>query len=483
MAGGVFVLLALLGALYKPNERRRLRSAVTLMVAWGISSGVWWAPFVSYGLRDTCQLVSTVLLALAATRSAWLLVVDRGLRGGSTLGISQLSSDLIQAALYIVVSIAAARGAGADARSLATTGGLVTAGLTFSLQATLGDLVAGLLLQGQAPFKVGDWIRYDDIPAHTGKVREINWRATTVVTLDQVEITVPNSVLAKALITNLNEPSPVMRRLVPFTVGYEHAPDAVIRMAIEALASADGVLASPPPICLVVELADAGIEYSLRFFIDDAARRDTIDSIARSRLWYAFRRAGIEFVFPRTDIAIVDDGASRAARDQGEHDRRREAFERVDFLGPLGVEGRERLARAARTQLYSPAETIVHEGERSTEFYIVAEGQLAVLTDRGRAEVARLSPGAFFGEMALLTGEPRAATVRALEHCVLCVVDKKTFETVVGGHTGLIEQISHILAERQGEIARKRGEIDATGAQQALRESTLLERMKRFFGG
>lgn len=482
-AAGVLVLIAVLAWIYGPARRRRVRVAFMLMLGWAAGVIVWLMPFLAVGLRDTCELVALVCLALAAVRAVWLLVVDIGLKGGEALGVSQISRDIVQATIYIVTAIAAARAAGADAQSVATTGGLVTAGLTFSLQQTLGDLVAGLLLQAQAPFKVGDWIAYSDNPRQIGRVAEINWRATKVVTNDQIEVTVPNSLLGRAQIVNFVEPSPVMRRMFRFEVGYQHPPRVVQQAALAAARDVEGVRASPQPVCWLIEFAGSAIAYHLVFFIDDVERREPIDSDVRVRLWYALRRAGIEFQFPRQELSLIDDAAARLEQERVEHARRLEVFDAIDVLAPLSREERARLAKTARTQLFVAGEPIVREGERSTEMFVIEQGEAVVVADRGRREIARLGPRDFFGEMALLTGEARTATVRAATDCVACVIDKPTLEAVLAGHPGLLGEISHVVAERQRENARRRGEPDETRDQQALRESSLLAMMKRFFAG
>lgn len=484
MAAAVFVLILLLGVLLRREQRRKLRAPFALMLSWAVATIFWGIPYFGYAVRDWCELISLVTLSLAAVRVGWLLVVDWGLQQGSALGISQITRDLVQSALYIVTAIAAARAAGADATAIATTGGLVTAGLTFSLQQTLSDLVAGILLQAQAPFKVGDWISYDGNSNIVGRVGEINWRATKVVTNDGVEVTIPNSVLARAAIVNYHEPTIASRRSVYFDVGYQHPPRMVQKLALEAIRGADGVLDSPPPSCLVADFAASGVRYWLRYFIKDMEVRDVIDSGVRVRLWYALRRARVDFVFPRMDLSFVGTSESeRTEAEQRERQRRVHAFEKIDFLSPLTASERAELASRAKTHLFARGETIVREGERTTEFYIVAEGELSVCTEAARGEIARLSAGDFFGEMALLTGEPRNATVRAVDDCVLYVIDKPTFQTVIAGHKDLLEKVSKIVAERQAEMARRRGQPDETNEQRALREASLLTRMRRFFGG
>jgi CRP-like cAMP-binding protein len=192
----------------------------------------------------------------------------------------------------------------------------------------------------------------------------------------------------------------------------------------------------------------------------------------------------VDFQFPRLDVSMLSAAdADRWAQEQLETQQRVQAFERIDFLAPLTPEERELLASRARTQLYAAGETVVREGDASTEFYIVARGRLSVSTESARREIAQLSAGQFFGEMALLMGEPRSATVRAVDDCELYVIDKPTFQQAIAGHKDLFEQISKIVAERQAQMARRRGEADETSEQLALRESSLLTRMRRFFGG
>jgi CRP-like cAMP-binding protein len=222
--------------------------------------------------------------------------------------------------------------------------------------------------------------------------------------------------------------------------------------------------------------ADSGINYALRFFITDATERERIEGLVRTRLWHAFARSGISFPFPvrvleqRTTVDPAT--ALRAAAEE-----RVRALSAVDFLTPLGSEALERLAHQISMAVFAPGETVVKEGEPGSTMFVVESGELRVLL--GEAEVASLGRGAFFGEMSLLTGEPRRASVRAATGCRLFVIDHDSFKSVLSQNPEVARAISEKVAERAAISARK---SDAAGPAVPVSSTDLFERIRRFFG-
>ena len=189
----------------------------------------------------------TVLLFASLGRSLVLLVLDVILGRRMHRPPPRIVRDLAQGLVWIVVVLVTMRMAGVEPGSLLTTSALLTAAIALSLQETLGNLMAGLSVQVQRPFDVGDWIAFDSDQKHIGRVIEINWRATKVITLDEVEVTVPNGTLAKASIVNYTKPTPVSRRsLYVYTPG-DVPPHVVQRAILEALPGSFGVAPSPRP--------------------------------------------------------------------------------------------------------------------------------------------------------------------------------------------------------------------------------------------
>src|SRR5690606_4204865 len=173
------------------------------------------------------------------------------------------------------------RQAGAQLDALLTTSALLTAVIGLSLQDTLGNLFAGLSIQAQNPFEVGDWIQYGEDERTLGRVIEINWRATKVLTLDAVEVVIPNGQLARAPIRNFTRPTSISRRSIPVVVPFHVSPHRVHTVLLGALRQVEGVLSDPPPAILTSGFEERGIRYRVVFFIGDFARREQIDSLVR----------------------------------------------------------------------------------------------------------------------------------------------------------------------------------------------------------
>jgi small-conductance mechanosensitive channel/CRP-like cAMP-binding protein len=429
-------------------------------------------------------LVSVVLLFASIGRSAVLLGLDVVLGSRLARPLPRIFRDIIQGAVYIVLFLVALRTAGVEPGSILTTSALLTAAIALSLQETLGNLVAGLAIQAQRPFDVDDWIQFDGEQKHIGKVLEINWRATKLLTLDDVEVVVPNATLAKAPITNFTKPTRASRRSLYVQVPAEIPPHAVRSAVMLGLPGALGVLASPAPSVVLNAFVDGNIEYWIRYWTEDFHMRDAVDSAARERVWYSFARANIPVAAPNRSVTLEEVSVETRARDENMRTKgRAEALAKVDFLRVLSEEQRHRLAEASRIHVYGPGERIVIEGEATTEMFIVKRGTVSILRgkDGSPAHVATLGPGEFFGEMALMTGELRNATVRAEMPTKLISVDHAAIKTVLEEAPELATLISRVISERQAEHAAK-----SIGKQEAAsvveeQSSQLVGRIKKFF--
>jgi small-conductance mechanosensitive channel len=202
---GLIVALALaaFAALVLPaHERKYLRLPLLFAaIAFVCLLGRALIPDGAPGAR-ALGLIGLFLLLASSGRSGFLLIVHAVLARRLAFPLPKIVQDIIQIAIYLAVALITLRAAGVEPGSLLATSALLTAVVGLSLQDTLGNLFAGLAIQAQRPFEIGDWIQFDDKVDHIGRVVEINWRATRIITLDLIEIIVPNGVLAKAPIQN-----------------------------------------------------------------------------------------------------------------------------------------------------------------------------------------------------------------------------------------------------------------------------------------
>ena len=480
------VLIVLLGLLLPPEARRSLRQPILFVALHLGLRGLLGVIPADASSRRVLSFGALAFILAAIGRASVLLVLDVVLGRRLARPLPKIVSDITLGVVYTAILLTALREAGVEPGSILTTSALLTAAVALSLQETLGNVVAGLAIQVQRPFDVDDWIQFDAEPKHIGRVLEINWRATKVMTLDQVEVVVPNATLAKAAITNFTKPTVTSRRSLYVQVPAEIAPLDVQRAILRALPGSFGLLALPTPSVVTNAFVDGNVEYWIRFFTDEFDKRDIVDGSARDRIWYALSRQGIRIAAPTRAVAMREISSESLAREEASRaSGREELLGHVDFLGALSDEQRRTLAAKSTLRLYANGETVVAQGDAGAEMFIVQGGEVVVVRERGGGqgdlELARLGTGKFFGEMALMAGEGRTATVRASTPCSLLVIDHDALRSVLESAPHLVEHISRVIAERQAAGS----EADASSAGATVgaeeRSSLLLGRIRRFF--
>ncbi|MFO0550633.1 MAG: mechanosensitive ion channel [Polyangiaceae bacterium] len=486
---GLVIALALIGAaaLLGPlDERKHLRQPLGFLIAHAVFRALELLLEDGSTLQRIASVLSFALLLASIGRASVLLIIDVILGRRLDRKLPTIIRDIVQGIVYFVLALAVLRHMGLEPGQLLTTSALLTAVVGLSLQETLGNLIAGLSVQVQRPFNVGDWVQFDADPKNIGRVKEVNWRATTLVTLDQIELIVPNGLLAKSALKNFTRPTKVVRRSVLLQLGYEVPPRRAHQVILEAASDTPGVLKEPTPTVVTNNFLDSGIEYWLRFFIEEFDRRDIIDGLVRDRIWYGLQRAGLAIPFPQRVVHMQQqDEETRAAETERTIVRRDRALADVDFLSVISPEQRRLLSELATTRLFSPGEIIVRQGEESDELYVILRGQVAVVleNDGSETEVARLDAGKYFGEMALLTGERRRATVKAARDCELVLIDREAFQRVLHEAPGASERLSTVLAERQVELDEHAARFTAEERASVVHQESnkLLGRIKRLF--
>ena len=362
-----------------------------------------------------------------------------------------------------------------DLGALFTTSALFGVILGLALQDTLGNFFSGISLQADRPFQVGDVITVG-ISQITGVVEEITWRAIKIRTFQNHIVVVSNSTAAKESIEvcprdNLNA------RLIFFNTLYTDSPAKTIHAVREAVRDADNVSQKITPIVRIRNLGDNGPDYEVKYWLDDYAKYNDTDALVRQRIWYAFRRAGLNFAYP-TRTLFVDRSAKQGIREAVD-EAIIERLSAVDVFEPLSSEETAMLAHAAAVHVFAPEETVIRAGEPGSSMFVIHRGKVSVqINDNGRPRtVATLAEGAFFGEMALFTGEPRSANIVADEETEVLEIGHDAMKHVFETNPALVESLSHIIAERRQALTDSE-EAEAIGSNEP---AGILSAIKRFF--
>jgi small-conductance mechanosensitive channel/CRP-like cAMP-binding protein len=478
-------------ALFLPrHEKRRVRGPIILLAIYALAR---WAmelfPDVNIAAKFL-HFVAVFAWCTAIVRTGFVLFTSSRLSRLIGRPWPKIMRDVVQAFIYFGIALIALRAVGVEPGSLLTTSALLTAVLGLSMQETLGNLFAGLAMQGQQTLEVGDWVRFADGLEGMGEVIEINWRATHFLTNNQVQVIVPNGVIARSILKNYSRPTRVVRHDSEIVLPYEVSPERARSIILAAVRGADGVLPEPEPFVVVAAFVDRGITYSLRYFIDNYGRRDPIDGGVRQRVLYSLHRAGIALPVPGRRIELVNAQASAlrpnetiappSAKTQGLG----ASLTRFDLFKGFDPRALDHLAERTTPALYSPGEAIIRQGESGAELFALERGRVEVLVaaeGRPPVRVAVLEAGALFGEAALMTGERRSATVVALTECEVIAVSRRAFQELIEAHPDLSERLTGMLATRMDELSQAVSEVAQPNEDGDRRSDLLIQRIRAFF--
>jgi small-conductance mechanosensitive channel/CRP-like cAMP-binding protein len=492
--GVTFILAAALFGVYMLMARKRAKKAprsfffisvTTLLlyvllilneselIGWvDLWEGVYlWTKFSAY--------LGTAFLLLKAMDILFLedyLIVKRGVYIPDLLRLLILFSGLAVAGIIFLRTVI-----GINVVALVAIPTAATAVIGFALQDTLKRFFAGIMLGKLV--RVGDWVR---LAGQVGRVMKVDLGHVTILTPTEDLIMIPNNLVAQQEILNYNKPTTRHARSVLVDASYATPPLQVQAVLVETAKAVPGVLLDPPPVAFVAAYRDSTIQYRLTFWGKDYGQAGAVEGQVLSYVWYAFQRHSIEIPFPQRTIHITkaeDEREAMAAR----RERILEALRRIDFLSVIGPEDLENVAQRAAVSVYLPGEVVVRQGDAGAEFFIILEGTAEVRRGEGGkvVTVATLHPMQFFGEMSLLTGEPRSATIVAQTKLEVVVITKAILEGPIMGNPLLAERIGTVLEERKSGIAALLESLEnrdePSEAVERMRKS-LGSRILRFFG-
>jgi small-conductance mechanosensitive channel/CRP-like cAMP-binding protein len=502
---GLFVAVIITAALvnrFRPAQRPRLRRLVTVLAlyaaatATGVGFDAADLPAWSSGCLIAAQVLQAfTLVSLSATLVFAVMLPAVGVE------LPMIASDLIVGLGYVIVTLAVLSVHGVNPTGALVSGAVVSAVLAISLQSTLGNVVGGVALQLDGSIREGDWIQLEN--GKQGKVRSVRWRHTVLETRDWSTIVVPNAQLLGGNITILGKRDgrPVPQRMwVWFNVDFRVAPSRVIQVVGDALcaASIENVADEPRPSVVCMDFTKDSREsfatYAVRYWLHDLATDDPTSSRVRARIYTALQRAQIPLAVPaHTTFVELKDDARTARRAARAVDERFAALKTVHLFRALTDDELHTLAAGMSHVIYTHGEVITRQGAAAHWLYVMTAGSAEIRAHvdpdgpggapEQKVRVAEISAPDFFGEMSLMTGEPRSADVIAIGDVDCFRLGRDTFKTVLLGRPEIAEELSSKLASRRVELLAARGGLDpaARSAQEASERARILRGIRSFF--
>ncbi|HEY2865689.1 MAG TPA: mechanosensitive ion channel family protein [Pyrinomonadaceae bacterium] len=422
------------------------------------------------------KIILAMALVIAIVRFLTYLLFGR--LSESKREISSLLRTVVSVIIYIIAFaiIFQAQYPGINLGSIFAGSAIFGLVVGLALQETLGNLFAGIALQADQPFQVGDVVSMAN--RGTGVVESVSWRGVKIRTFQNKLLIISNAVLGKESIEVASKGT-LNARAVTFSTVYTSSPAKTAQVARDAIRLAENISPKMRPNVRIRDLGDSGIEWEVKYWLENYARYNDTDALVRQRLWYAFQREKIEFSYPTRTIQIE---AKPQDTPIEEHvNTVTERLNNVSIFAPLSDEETERLAHASKIRVYAPGEAIVRLGQEGRSMFVIMRGSVEVQVPHGGSTkvLNTLRENEFFGEMSLLTGEPRTATVVAVEETEVLQIRKVSLRPIFEANPDLVGAISEMVEERR-EVLRSISEKETE--QVGSHERGVLRSIRRFFG-
>ena len=330
-------------------------------------------------------------------------------------------------------------------QGLLATSGAIAIILGLALQSTLSDVFSGIVLNFSRPYRPGDWISIDGTT--DGRVIEMNWRSTHVLTAKRDVAIVPNSTIAKAKIVNASSPSGIHGMTVTVQLEAKTTPAASAEILQHAILNTRLILATPAPAIAIKSITADAIEFDISFFVEELAQSTRAQNELFDWISRHLAAAGIGLASSQSQPYWPPQGAPpETPKSAAER-----ATNLVAIFAEMTEDERNGLAAKAKRALYDEAAVLVEPGTLLHSLFIIGSGVVSITgaVSVGEIELWRLGPGDHFGEIGMLTGAAAQATLRALTPVTTYELDKEDLAPVLEARPEVSQGLCRVLARRQ----------------------------------
>jgi small-conductance mechanosensitive channel/CRP-like cAMP-binding protein len=429
--------------------------------------------------------VFALIFLLLGLRIVYWLAVKPILTRGGTSPLSNFVHQIVLIVLYVLTGLGfASHTLGWSVGGYLAGAGAVSIILGLALQETIGNLFSGPVLQASHPFKEGDVI---EVSGNEGRVVGMTWRAVTICNGNGNYVIIPNATMAREKIINFYNPTRAMAHSLLVGLDYHVPPHEAQKMLRDVALETPGVLKSPEPAALLDDFGPVAMMYRVWFWVEDAAQRKTIEHAVRANTWYRLRQRGLEIPFANRAMEAPWTEKKLAARRDEDLRGVVKLLRKNPLFQELSDEQLRGLANESEEVLLPAGMTIYRQGEPGESLFVVKSGVMDVFmraTDGREHDVGDVLPGQSFGELSMMTDQPRSATLRARTDVACIKIRRDQMNEIFAKNPGVMATMSQVVARQQRmreEILKKLG---ATMQPETanMQSDTVLAKMRKLFG-
>jgi small-conductance mechanosensitive channel/CRP-like cAMP-binding protein len=432
-----------------------------------------------YHVGAAAILLSTALIVALINRYVWDFYFEKKRQ----TPIPHFLREVVGGVIFLIVLLfilSYGYHAETQLRGLLAGSGVVAIIVGFAGQNLFAGIIGGISIQINRPYKVGDWLQVGE---RFAEVMEINWRSTRLRTNDNIYLDIPNNEMVGHEIVNLHYPTEAHAMRIRVGVEYKNPPNLVKEALFRAASTADGVLPEPKVRVFLVDFADFAVIYEIKFYMGNHSRINEINDAIRTNVWYELKRRNITIPFPIRTLQVQRKTARPIQEEQSEA---LSILREEPLFRCLSDEQLNQMVGQARLKLFGRGEPVIEEGAAGDSMFVMLRGAANVFVSKNgsKIRVATLGAGNCFGEMSLLTGEPRSATVRADGDCYVMEIGKPVMAEVLRDAPSCLEKLSELLARRRMETEgalKEAGRTDEHAMKERQYSATFLHRLRTFF--
>ncbi|MDY7004233.1 MAG: mechanosensitive ion channel [Cyanobacteriota bacterium] len=460
----------------------------------------------SFSINNITEIIFLIVLVVFFSRTIkkWMkewILVNLGIKKGTKEAIASIINYIITITGILIVL----HNAGIDLTSITVIAGALSIGIGIGMKNIISNFVSGLTILIAQPIKVGDFIEVDDL---SGVVEKTSIRSTVIRTIDGIFVIIPNNSIVEQNIINWSHKDSTSRLHIPIGVAYGSDTALVKEALLDAARNEKKVLSNPSPKVWFKGFGDSALNFELLVWIKYPALIDQIKSSLNFLIDSEFRDRNISIPFPQRDLNIcqindlIQTHQKAESTTVGKNQKNlstslvkniaktqqnpskwnlRDLLRQISYFQNCNnIELRDVIENGYR-KIVPRGEIICREEEPGDSFYIILSGSVEVFSVKANKYITTRYAGEFLGEMSLILGITRTASLRATEDTILFVVDRHNLHNLLAKHQRLADKISEELSRRL-ETLKNLGLLDSQENSQETAMIWVRNRIYTLFG-